>query len=318
MRITRTVALGASGLALVISACTTGGGGATSTPTTAPSASASAEEKPTITVGSANFTEAAVVAEIYAQALESHGYTVERRLNIGARDVYLAALERGDIDLIPEYIGSLVLNYGGKGTSETQETYDNLLTELEKQNPPLVAFDPAPGTDADGWAVTAETAEQFSLSTMSDLAEVADQLTWGFPPECPENPACGPGLKRVYGIDISTLEVQNLPPCSPESAQKLNAGEVQVLEVCTTQADIVRFNFTLLEDDKHLAPAQNVVPVTTAELAASAPEDFESTLNDVSAALTTDELTKLNAAVDVQHEDVEDVAHQWLVDQGMM
>jgi osmoprotectant transport system substrate-binding protein len=299
-------------LALFLGACTTGGSG-----TSSPSPSGSTQ-KPAIVVGSADFTESAVVAEIYAQALEAKGYSVERKLNIGARDAYLAALTSGQINLVPEYIGSLVHYYKGEATSDTQETLANLKTVLGQQNPPLAALDPSPGTDADGWAVTKETADQYNLKTMSDLAKVADKLKWGFPAECPQNPLCGPGLKSTYGIDISTLDAQDNPACSPESAQKLNSGEIQVLEVCTTQADIERFNFVLLEDDKHLAPAQNLVPLTTQTLLDSAPADFADTLNGVSAKLTTTELTKLGAAVDVQHEDVADAASQWLKDQGLI
>jgi osmoprotectant transport system substrate-binding protein len=314
MRITRTVALGASVLALVVSACTTGGGD--STPT-APGASTAA--KPSISVGSANFTEAIVVGEIYAQALEAKGYPVERHLNIGARDAYLAALNNGQVDLVPEYLNSLLAHYHEQGTGDVQASYDNLLTVLETQDPQLVAFEPAPGVDYNAWTVTAETSDRLGLATMSDLAEVADQLAWGFPPECASNPECGPGLSEVYGIDIDQLDAQEVPPCSSQAVTKLQDGdEVQVVELCSTQSAIVQFNFVVLEDDKHLAAAENILPLTTAELAQSAPSDFEATLNAVSLLLTTEELTGLNAAVDVQHDDVEDVARQWLEDNGLL
>ena len=315
MRTRRTVALGASLLALVISACTAGGG------TTSPSAStgASTEEKPTVTVGSANFTEAIVVGEIYAQALEAAGYTVERSLNIGARDAYLTALTSGQVDLVPEYINSLLVNYDGVATGDVQASYEELLTVLGEQDPPLVAYEPAPGQDFNAWTVTSETAEELDLATMSDLTDVAGELAWGFPPECDTNPACGPGLLEVYGIDIADLEAREVPPCSAQAVELLNDGdEVQIVELCSTQAQIVQFNFVVLEDDQHLAAAENILPVTTAEFAASAPADFETTLNEVSAKLTTQALTDLNAAVDVQHEDVEDVARQWLEDQGLL
>jgi osmoprotectant transport system substrate-binding protein len=317
MRITRTVALGASMLALVISACTTGGGDSTSGASSTPGASTG--EKPTISVGSANFTEAIVVGEIYAQALEAAGYPVERHLNIGARDAYLAALNSGQVDLVPEYLNSLLANYEEQGTGDVEESYQNLLTVLGSQDPELVALEPAPGVDYNAWTVTAETADDLGLATMSDLAKVADQLAWGFPPECTKNPECGPGLKDVYGIDINDLDAQEVPPCSSQAVTKLQDGdEVQVVELCSTQSAIVEFNFVVLQDDQHLAAAENILPVTTAELLQSAPADFESTLDAVSAKLTTEELTALNAAVDVQHEDVEDVAAQWLEDQGLL
>ena len=176
----------------------------------------------------------------------------------------------------------------------------------------------APAQDGDGFVVRAETADEFSLVTVSDLAEVAGELKWGLPLECSENPSCGPGLKSVYGIDIATLQVENLQACSGEMATALNESGIDVAELCTTQADIERYNFVLLQDDKKLIPAQNVAPVVRNDLLEAAPDDFETTLNAVSAKLTTEELTKLNVQVSVNQESIEDVARQWLADQGIV
>ena len=318
MRLHRKIALGASMLALVVSACTTGGGSPSANPSTSTSA-----DLPEITVGSDGFYESALVAEIYAQALEAQGFTVNRQLEIGARDVRIAAFKAGDINLMPEYIGSgvrfLAENEGleGEATADVDETLAALNEQLAQLDPPSIAFEASPGTDADGFVVRQETAEELGLATMSDLAEVAGDLTWGLPPECADNPSCGPGLNEVYGIDISTLDVNNYEACTTQMAEALNASEIDVAEVCTTQPDIARFNFVLLEDDGGLAPAQNIAPVVTQEVAGAGGGLLEDTLNAVSELLTTEELTSLGVIVAVDQTSFADAAEQWLTDNSL-
>jgi osmoprotectant transport system substrate-binding protein len=308
MRRYRTLALGAASLALVMSACTSGG--------SSPAASSGTEEKPAVSVGSAGFPEAALVAEIYAQALENAGYEVERNLEIGERPAVHAALDAGEVNLIPEYLGGGASFLEAEVSSDAQETWDNLQAALEEKD--WVALDFSPGTDADGWVVRQETAEELGLATMSDVAEVADQLVWGLAPACAENPVCGPGLNEVYGIDIDAIEVENLSACSAEMAQALNNEAIDVAQVCTTQPDIVTFNFVLLEDDLGLQPAQNIAPVATADLLDAAPADFEEILNAVSAELTTEVLTELGVAVVTNQEEYADVAAQFLEDHDLL
>ena len=313
MRTNRTFVLGAALLALVISACTPGEG---DSPAASAGGESQAADLPTLTIGSAGFWESAVVAEIYAQALEEAGFTVERNLELGARDVTHPALVDGEIDLMPEYIGGyLGITYGGEPTPDVEESLTALRTELEADG--LVAFEPTPGTDADGFAVRQETADDLGLATMSDLAEVAGDLKWGVALQCAENPNCGPGLERVYGIDFDSLDVETLEACTTAIAEALNAGNVDVAQVCTTQPEIVGFNLVLLEDDQGLAPAQNIVPVARQELVDEAGDTLETTLNSVSELLTTEELTNLGAAVILNGESYADAASQWLEDNGL-
>ena len=307
MRRYRTAALGALTLALLVSACSTGGS------STAPGASTA--QRPAVVIGSEGFDESQLLAEIYAQALEAKGYTVTRQ-DFATRDLALPAFDSGDVNVLPEYIGSLLRELGGTASGDTAETMTNLATALEPKN--ATVLNAATAQDGDGFVVRKETADQYSLVTMSDLAEVADKLTWGLPAECSDNPSCGPGLKDVYGIDIATLQVENLTACSGEMATALNEGGIGVAELCTTQADIAKFNFVLMQDDQKLIPAQNVAPVVRNDLLAAAPDDFEATLNAVSAKLTTDELTKLNVRVSVNQESIASVATQWLADQGLV
>lgn len=310
MRRYRTLALGAASLVLVVSACAPGGSGES------PGESAAAN-KPTVKVGSQAFWEAAVVGEMYAQALEAKGYTVERHLEIGERPEVHAAVEAGDVNLFPEYLGGLA----GQGlgieelSPDPQTAWDNMQEALTDKG--WVSFDFAPGTDADGFAVRKETADQFGLETMSDVAEVTD-LVWGVAPGCPDNPVCGPGLKSTYGIDLTTLEVENLPPCSTDMATALNDGAIDVAQVCTTQPEIASLNLVLLDDDKHLQPAQNLVPVATKELADAASADFAETLNAITAKLTTEALTQLGFEININHEEIADAARQFLEDNGLL
>ena len=307
MRMHRTLALGAASLALIVSACTPGEGGS-------PSSEASQSANlPTVSVGSAGFSEAALVGEIYAQALEAQGFTVERNLELGERDAVRAAIDGGDINLYPDYLGGLAGFLELELSPDADATQAAIAEALEPLGQTILDF--SPGTDADGFAVRQETADELGLATMSELAGATD-LVWGLAPGCPDNPLCGPGLNDVYGIDINTLETESLAPCSAEMAEALNSAAIDVAQVCTTQAEIASFNFVLLEDDQGLAPAQNLAPVLTQELADAGGDSLATTLNAVSELLTTDELTNLNLLI-ADQQSFEDIADQWLSDNGL-
>jgi osmoprotectant transport system substrate-binding protein len=308
MRIPRTLALGAAVLALVISACTPGESGSSEEP------GGTATGTPEISIGSAGFPEAALVAEIYAQALEANGYSVDRHLELGERPAVRAAFDAGEINLAPDYVGGLAAFLELELTSDADAVHAALLPALEELG--QTAFDYSPGTDADGFAVRQETADELGLTTMSDLAEVAGDLVWGLATGCPENPICGPGLLDVYGIDISAIDVEALSPCSPEIAEALNSGAIGVAQVCTTQAEIASFNFVVMEDDKGLMPAQNLLPVLTQEVADAGGDDLAAILNSVTELLTTEELINLNLSI-AEQESYEDIASQWLSDNGL-
>jgi osmoprotectant transport system substrate-binding protein len=308
MRMHRKLALGAATLALVLSACSSGEG-------ESPSSAASQQaDLPEVSMGSAGFPEAALVAEIYAQALEAQGFTVERHLELGERPAVRAAFDSGDINIAPDYLGGLGSLLESEVSSDADATHDALVTALEEIG--QTALDFSPGTDADGFAVRQETADEFSLANMTDLAGVADQLVWGLATGCPDNPVCGPALNDVYGIDISALDTESLNPCSPEIAEALNNSAIDVAQVCTTQAEIAAFNFVLMEDDGGMAPAQNLLPVMTQDLADAGGDTLANALNAVTELLTTEELTNLNQQI-AEQESYEDIASQWLSDNAL-
>jgi osmoprotectant transport system substrate-binding protein len=318
MRRFRMLALGASMLALMVSACSTGGGSSTS-PSAKTSTAASPAGKPTIKVGSANFPESQIVGEIYAQALEAKGFKVERKLNLGVRTLTNDALRAGAINLMPEYIGSEATQLGAEATGDPAQTLTNLNAALAKLDTPMVALNYSPGADQNGFVVRKETADQFSLKTLSDAAKVANQLRWGLPPECATNVSCGAALKSAYGIDITAVkEWVRLDPCSQPMAVALNTSRVDVAELCTTQTDIVRFNFVLLQDDKHSQPADNMAPILRKSTADQGGAALADTLNAVSAKLTTEVLTNLGAQVAIDQKKIEDVAKQFLTDNGLL
>jgi osmoprotectant transport system substrate-binding protein len=310
MRTHRRLALGAALLALVVSACASGEGSGS------PSASDPDNEGVrTIIIGSAGFYEAQLMAEIYAQALEANGYTVERKLGIGPRDTTQPAIESGEFDLQPEYIGSLLTFLGGEASGDPDETFDALQTALEEVG--LTALDYAPAQDQNAFVVRSDTAEDDGLATMSDLAAVATDYVWGLPPECETNELCRGALEDEYGIPFADLDIEPYAACDAPVAQALNDGVVDVAELCSTQPDIERFNFVVLEDDMQTQPAENIAPIVRTEWLDAAPADFADILNAVSAAMDTETLTSLGVRVAVDQEAVEDVAADWLADNGL-
>ena len=314
MRMARRLALGAATLALIMSACSPGEGSG-SQAASEPAGSAGGDGERSITIGSAGFYEAQLMAEIYAQALEANGYTVERNLGIGPRDTTQPAIESGDIDLQPEYIGSLLTFLGGTASGDPDATFEDLQTALGEVG--LTALGYAPAQDQNAFVVRSETAEQYGLTTMSDLAEVAGELVWGLPPECETNELCSGALEDTYGIPYGELQIEEYAACDAPVAQALNDGVVDVAELCSTQPDIERFNFVVLGDDEQTQPAENIAPIVRTEWLDAEPDDFASILNAVSAAMDTETLTSLGVDVAVDQMDVADVAEQWLTDNGL-
>ena len=312
MRKLRMLAVGAAAVALLLSACQPGG---SSSPSPSSGASSPAE-LPTVSVGSADFDESAIVAEIYAQALEAAGFTVERHLYFGTRETYVPALESGDLSVVPDYIGGTADALGAQSSADPDETLANLQDALAESG--LTAFNYSEGSDSDAFAVTAETAQESNLATMSDIAPIAAQFTWGIPAECAGRELCEIGLRDVYGIDINAIPVENISACSSAMAEAVNANAIQVGRVCTTQPGIAQYNLVVLADDKGLNPAQNIAPLVNADVAAAGGAWMEDALNAVSAVLTTDELIQLNTMVSVDQQALEDVAHQWLTDKGLI
>ena len=267
----------------------------------------------TVTVGSTNFSEQLILAEMYAAVLKKAGVKVDTRLNLGAREVVFPALEKGDIDLLPEYNGSVLSFLDPKATQTTSEEVNTALAPLLDAKG-LVALDQSPAEDKDGWAVTKETADKYGLAKVSDLKGKASQLVVGGPPELKTRPAGLPGLKKVYGIE-DFKEFKALDAGGPLTTSALNKGDIDVGRVFTTQGAIAQYGWVLLEEDKPLEPAQNIVPIGRKD---AMTDQVKQALNGIASKITTEELTKLNKLVDVDKEDPEKVANDWLTQQGLL
>jgi osmoprotectant transport system substrate-binding protein len=282
---------------------------------TSPTVDRSALADDAVTVASFNFPESVLLAELYAQAMESAGFRVERELALGTRELVIPALAAGLVEFVPEYTGSGLdfLAGAGEASADRDLTYGALVRHLEPLG--LVALDASRAEDQNGFAVTAETAERFGLETLSDLASVAPQLTFGGPPECVDRPRCLPGLEDTYGITFD--EVVELDSGGPLTVSALLQGTVDVALLFTTDGAIDRNGFVLLQDDRALQPVEHVTPVIRAETVARLGPGLEQVVNSVSDVLTTAELRSLNAEVSLGDPPA-GVAATWLAANGLV
>ena len=310
MRASIRVAITVMVVALVASAC---GGTSTTGGTTA---SASAASKPSVKVGSTNFYEQGILGELYAQILENSGYKVERKFNLGNREIVQPALESGQIDVDAEYLATLLvfLDKTAKASTDPKETAKTLQTVLSTKK--LTVLDAAAATDQNGFVVTKDTAAKLNLKKLSDLAAVGGQLVLGGPAECPNRPFCQQGLKNTYGITFK--DFKPLDAGGPLTVAALEGKQIDVGLLFTSDPGIVAKGFVLLEDDKHLQLSDNIAPVVRDELLAKDDGTIKKLLNSISAKLSQDELNGLNKQVSVDKKDPKDVAKDWLKKMGLI
>src|SRR5919199_3355817 len=300
-----------SGMALLLLALLTACQGGPLTGRDAP------PQKPRITIGSMNFAEQLVLAELYARALEARGYRVDRVPSLGPRETAEPALESGRIDLYPEYLATLLTFLTGgadRGTSDPAATHQRLSDVLKARG--VTAFAYAPAVNTNGFAVTAGTAQRYGLEKLSDLPPVAPQLIFGGPPECPVRPFCLPGLRQTYGITFRAFRIYDAG--GPQTVAALESGQVDVALLFTTDPLIAARSFVLLADDRQLQLADNVAPVIRTDLLKKAPQEFRPTLDAVSAKLTTPDLTGLNGQVSLERQAPRDAARGWLQANGLL
>jgi osmoprotectant transport system substrate-binding protein len=275
-------------------------------------------EGPDITIGAQNFGESAILAQIYGQALDAAGYPVSYQDVGGFRDVSFAAFESGDINMTAEYAASALefLNeFAGEASNDADATVEALKPRLEEKD--IVAYDYAPAVDTNSFVVTQETADEFGLESIADLAENASELRLGGPPDCEENAFCIPGLKEVYDVDLSANFV-SLDGGGPLTVEALQGDEIDVAVLFTTNGVIAEEGWVILEDPEGLFNADNVIPIATNEVDEAYGEDFASVLNAVSAQLTTEELTELNRRFDIDKEDADVIAKDWLTEYDLI
>ena len=265
----------------------------------------------TIRIGSTNFSEQIILAELYASALEANGYRAERKLRLGNREIVEPALERGEIDIYPEYLASVERFLAGgasQASSDPAVTHHALQDLLRPRG--LTVLDYAPAVNQNGLVVTRATARIYNLTRISDLAPISPGLVLGGPPECPSRPYCMPGLERAYGILFK--EFKPLDPGGPMTVAALIRNQIDVAILFTTDARISESNLVLLDDDRKLQAADNIAPLVRDDLLSRAPADLRTIINKVSANLTTSELTDLAKAVDIDRKDPREAAAAWV------
>ena len=266
----------------------------------------------TVRLGYVDFTEQAVLSQIYGQALTKAGYNVEYQ-KYATRELADPALFSGKYDMLIEYAGSDLTFLGGTPSSDDQQVLADLKAKLQPKG--VTVLEQAPMSDQQAITVTQATARKYSLETLSDLAKVAPQLVFGGPPECEDRVTCYKGMQQTYGIKFK--EFKGLAQGAVKY-QALLSNQIQVALSFSTDGIIAKQNLVVLDDDKKLFPPDHAVPVARTDFLGNAGSDFQSTVNKVSATITTDEITGLNAKVDLDNEDPEDVAGQFAQQKGLV
>lgn len=265
-----------------------------------------------ITIGSAGFAENEIIAEIYAQALEAKGVKVTKKLNIGAREVYIPALKNGEIDLLPEYSGNLLSYLDPKTTATTEDAIEDALDDALPEG--FEVLEAAEAEDKDSLNVTADFAAKNGLKTIADLKKI-DGLKLAAQPEFKERAYGIPGLEKVYGI----TGIEFIPTTDfggKDTVTKLTRGEVDVADIYSTTPSIIEKKLVTLEDPKSLIAAQHVIPLINEDKATDTVEDV---LNAISEKLTTADLLDLNSKNQGPDKTAPAVlAKEWLTANGLI
>jgi osmoprotectant transport system substrate-binding protein len=305
-RFARGAALGlATALGLTLAGC--GGSSGSKANPLAPTKAASS-----VVVGSANFPEAVLLGEIYAQALEAKGIKVTRRFNIGAREAYYPQVVSGAITVMPEYNGALLTT--SVDTSAAAVSTDEVNAALAAKLPSSVEMlNSSAAQDKDSVTVTAATAAKDHLTSISDLTPFASKMVFGGPPEFKTRADGIVGLKKIYNLTFK--QFQPLDVAGPVTVTALKSGKVAAADLFTTDPSILLNNFVVLQDPKNLFAAQNVTPLVYKKGVNPA---IVAALNAVSAHLTTAGLLQMDKLTGVDKQDYATVAKNWLTQEGLI
>lgn len=295
----------ATALAAALALLTATGCGIGSDPLAAGEEGADRDGSGPVVVGSANFLDSLLVANIYAEALRAEGIEVEERYNIASREAYVPGLIDGSIDLIPEYSGAL-LQYVDPETEATADA--EVLEELRVQLPEgLAVLEASEAQSKDVLVVTGETAAEHGLETVSDLVPLAGEMTLGGPPEWKTRHNGIVGLREVYGLEFATFVA--LDAGGPLSLNAVTNGQVDVVDLFTTDPAIGERDLVMLEDDRGLFLAENILPLVRDR---AVDGEARAVLDAVSARLNTDDIREMMGRIISQRENPTLVARDWL------
>jgi osmoprotectant transport system substrate-binding protein len=292
--------------ALVLAAC-----GGTSDPLGEASAPQASEPQATgaaaapIVVGSADFTESRILAEIYSQALEAKGVESSTKLGIGSREIYIKAIQDQSISAVPEYTGNLLAYFDANATATTAEEVEQALPTVLPSD--LKILKPSAAVDQDVYVVTKEFSAQHGITSLEDLKKIASTSTLGGPPELEERSYGPPGLEKIYGAKFKAFVPY---PKYPPKISDLDNNKIQVATFFTTDAVLAEKGYVQLKDPQSMILPQNVVPLVRSDVASNT--TAVAALEAVQAALTTEELMELDRKVDSDRQDPAQVAGEWL------
>ena len=263
----------------------------------------------TLVVGSQDYYSNEIIAEAYAQALEGAGFTVDRQLRIGQREVYMPEIEAGAIDVFPEYTGNLLQYLDADATARsTDEVYAALQTALPSG---LRALEQAPATDQDSYVVTADFAAAHSLASIGDLAG-AGTLTLGGNSELQTRPYGPTGLSQTYGVTVGFTPIEDSG--GPLTVKALKDGDIQLANIYSSDPALADGTLKVLDDPKGLFLASHVVPLASSRVN----DDATAVINRVSAALDAQDLVEMNRASTVEQKSASQIAHEWLISEGLL
>jgi osmoprotectant transport system substrate-binding protein len=319
MRFTRMLGVGAAAIALLAAAAC--GGDSLEDSGDDSGSNGDTSDKGSLNLYGQNFTEMQIMSEMYAQVLENAGYDVSVKL-VATRDIYIREMKAGRVDVVPEYVAGIadLLNVQANGENAepiTSNDPEESLAALEPlaEDAGITMLEPSEATDQNAFAVTQEFADENDLTTLSDYAAMGEPIKLAAAPDCEGRPDCEAGLTEVYGFDIE--EIVPLGFGTPQTKDAVLEGEVDLGLVGTTDGSLDDLGLVILEDDKGIQPAQNLIPAVRTEFLDENP-DVAEVLNELSATLTTEQLGEMNAAVDINREKPEDVAASYLEEQGLI
>ncbi len=267
-----------------------------------------------IKVGSKDFTEQFILGEMYALVLENQGFDVERKLNLGGTPVAQAGLESGQIDLYPEYTGTALLTVLKRPVSRDSQQVYQMVADTYQENYNLVWLDPAPMNNTQALVMTPEGAKDYTIKTISDMVNQANQLTLIGPPEFEVREDGLPGLKQVYG----DFQFEEFIPADPGLRyQALTEGQADVAVAFATDGEISALNLVVLEDNKSLFPPYQVAPVVRQETLEKHPGIREA-LNQLAPKLTNETMRRLNYEVSGKKREPAEVAKEFLIQEGFV
>jgi glycine betaine/choline ABC-type transport system substrate-binding protein len=273
-------------------------------------------EKVNLTIGSKNFPEQEILGEIYAQALSAAGYKVKSALNLGSETVALKAVQTGQISGYPEYASTALTSFFGlepeEVPSDATEAWEKANGEFEKEG--LTAFEPTPFASANAVGTTTATAKKYGLKTVSDLEGVSEKLSLYGSPECRQRIDCLAGLEKLYGLKFKSFTPVDIS--LRYTVLEKGQADLSILFTTDPQLSAESDKFVILEDDKHVFPAGNVIFVTKKATAEEAGPDYEKTILQVQEGLTLKVMQELDARVELEKETPKAAAAAYLKSAG--